>query len=147
MAAPTVRGMITNVNTSTESTSFLDAFGQTLLSWMGVSPSQRTVDVVTTSSGSAVPRHLKNVPWNLVNAVGTQYQPKQGDQVMLGFSGGNSEFPHVLSYLPGDNTIAAQTNAETPLSAISAGIQALAFSLLSPIPSTIALFTPPFESN
>lgn len=132
----TARGIIRAVNTSEAETTLFEEVITFLRTWK-VNPTDRVVDISTTASGNALPRFYRNVPWSSINSIlGTIQTPVVGDSVMLGFTGGSSEFPHILGHFPGKASSAAAQTAVAPAPATPSQIQAAAFK--QPLGSALA---------
>lgn len=58
---------------------------------------------------------------------GQVHTPVVGDSVILGFTGGSSEFPHILGHFPGKASSAAAQTAVAPAPASPSQIQSAAF--------------------
>ena len=102
-----------------------------IISW-AIPADARTVDVVCTSEASPAPRFYKNVAWNSVNAPADLKQPFIGDGVQIGFVGGSSEFPYVVSHYPGSESLQASSQAVAPRTAAPAVAQELGRSAVPP---------------
>ena len=148
--SPTARGVVTAISTGSDTGDPQNIFEQilvTLESWV-IPPTARFVDVSTTASGNAIPRFYRNVPWNSVNGGVIPPAPKVGDHVMLGFSGGSSEFPHVLAHIPGSGTRQGQETAGAPAHVTPSKVQAAAFKQpLSPAPTILPLDNRPIDNS